>query len=112
MALEALNTFEDPFYTMTVTLDGSDYVLGFRYNQREDAWYFDISLTDGTLLVAGVKVICNRPLLRRFADVRLPLGHLVAFSSGTDASPPGLAELGVDKRVTLVYVPVGEDLDA
>lgn len=110
MALEAIRTFDDPFYSMTVALDGSDYLFEFRYNQREDCWYFDLSLTDGTLLVAGVKVVCNRPLLKRFVDTRLPPGTLIAFSSTNDASPPGLTELGEDRRVTLVYSPKDEPL--
>lgn len=110
MALEAIRTFDDPFYSMTVALDGSDYLFEFRYNQREDCWYFNLSLTDGTLLVAGVKVVCNRPLLKRFVDTRLPPGTLVAFANTNDDAPPGLTELGEDRRVTLVYAPKGEPL--
>ncbi len=99
----ALRTFENPFYTMSTTLDGTDYVFEFRYSQRESCWYFSIFLTDGTLLTAGVKVICQRSLLSRFSDVRLPAGSLVAFANTADQSPPDLLELGIDKRVTLVY---------
>lgn len=108
MSIQSLRTFEDPFYTMTTTLDGSDYLLEFRYNQREAAWYFNISLTDGSLLVAGVKVVCNRSLLKRFADVRLPPGVLVAFANTTDHSVPGLADLGEDRRATLMYYSASE----
>lgn len=108
MSIQSLRTFEDPFYTMTTTLDGSDYLFDFRYNQREDAWYFNISLTDGTLLVAGIKVVCNRSLLKRFADVRLPPGALLAFANTTDASVPGLTELGEERRATLLYYSASE----
>lgn len=101
--MQSLRTFEDPFYTMTTVLDGTDYLFEFRHNQREDCWYFSISLTDGTLLVAGVKVVCDRPLLRRFTNVRLPPGILLAFANTTDKSPPKLADLGQDRRVTLIY---------
>lgn len=110
MALEAIRTFEDPFYSMTVSLDGSDYLFEFRYNQRENCWYFDLSLTDGTLLVAGVKVVCSRALLKRFVDTRLPPGTLFAFANTTDDSPPGLTDLGEDRRVTLMYSPKDETL--
>lgn len=103
-----LRTFEDPFYTMTSTLEGTDFVLEFRYSQREETWYFSVSLTDGTSLVSGVKVVCNRPLLARFADNRLPKGELVATALGPDASPPRLTELGEGKRVELVYLTSAE----
>lgn len=106
--MQSLRTFEDPFYTMTTVLDGTDYLFEFRHSQREDCWYFSISLTDGTLLAAGVKVVADRPLLSRFANVRLPPGMLVAFANTTDKTPPKLAELGEDRRVTLIYFPKAE----
>ncbi len=108
MSVEVIRTFEDPFYTMTVTLDGSDFTFEFRYNQREDAWYFDLSLQDGTLLVRGVKVVCLRPLLRRYADTRLPKGTILAFPNTNSRALPGLLELGEDKRVTLLYFSASE----
>lgn len=101
--MQSLRTFDDPFYTMTVPLDGTDYLFEFRHNQREDCWYFSISLTDGTALASGVKVVSDRPLLSRFGDVRLPPGMLVAFANTSDKSPPRLADLGEDRRVTLIY---------
>jgi len=104
----SIRTFSDPFYTQTTALDGVEYVLEFRYNQREDAWYFSISLPNGTLLAAGIKVICNIPLLRKWVDTRLPKGTLAALSKTKDTSPPGLNELGEDARVTLVYTSESE----
>lgn len=107
--MQALNTSGDaPFYEMTVPLDGTDYLLSFRYSSREACWYFSIALNDGTLLAAGVKIVCNRSLLGRFADVRLPPGMLIATTGTNDASLPGLDELGIDRRVTLVYIPKAE----
>ena len=108
MSIEVIRTFEDPFYTMSTTLDGSDFLFEFRYNQREDAWYFDVALTDGTVLVRGVKVICNKPLLQRFADSRLPKGTLIAWPNTNTRKAPGLLELGEDKRVTLLYFSLSE----
>lgn len=103
MSILALQTFEDPFYSMTVPLDGVDYLLEFSWNQREDAWYFDISLTDGTMLVRGTKIVCQADLLGRFADSRLPPGMLMAWPNTASKKAPGLRELGEGKRVTLLY---------
>jgi hypothetical protein len=96
-------TFADPFYSFGIALEGVPYVFDFRYNQREDSWYLGVALPDGTELITGVKVVCNRDLLRRAADVRLPPGRLMALANAEDDDPPGLGELGEDKRVTLVY---------
>lgn len=96
-------TFEDPFYSTNVALEGSSYTFEFRYNQRENSWYLSISLPDGTELVKGVKIVCRKHLLQRCAEVRLPRGMLMAFPNTSDDTTPGLLELGEDKRVTLIY---------
>lgn len=102
--MQSLRTFNDPFYRMSASLDGSDYLLEFRHNQREDAWYFSILLPDGTLLAAGIKVVCDWPLLRKQVDARLPPGDFIALSKTQDTSPPGLDALGEQSRVTLFYL--------
>lgn len=112
MAVQTIPTFEDPFFDMTVSLEGQSYVFDFRFNSRLNSWYFAISLPDGTSLAGGIKVVCRRELLHRFADVRLPRGLLIAIPNGPDDSPPGLEELGDGKRVTLFYFETGEDFSA
>ncbi len=101
---------DDPFYAFTVNLGGRDYVFDFRYNQRENAWYFSIALPDGTELANGVKVVCRTSLIHRWSDVRLPPGLIMAIANGDDESPPGIGELGEDRRVTLCYLVPGESL--
>jgi len=107
MSMFLIPTSTDPFYSQITDFDGIDYLLEFRYNQRENAWYFSISLADETLLFSGIKVEIGANLLERFSDVRLPQGTLFALESGNDTSTAGLLELGIDSRVTLVYVDAG-----
>lgn len=112
--LQIVPTFPDaPFYTMTTVLDGTVYVFAFKYSEREDRWYFNLSLNDGTLLIAGVKVICNIDLLATLASVLKPQGMLIAKGlhiqtetlQGKQAAPPGFGELGSGRRVRLFYIP-------
>jgi hypothetical protein len=104
MAIHELPTFEDPFYTITMTLDGQPYVFDFRFNQREESWYVSISLEDGTELTKGIKILCGVDLLWRCVDHRKPPGLLTAISSAEgDKTHPRLDELGPGKRVTLFY---------
>lgn len=103
MAVLLIPTTSDPFYEQVTNLDGTDYVLRFKYNQRENCWYLTVGLPDGTDLVRGIKLVCHWPLLRRFTDERLPLGELVVISNTDDDSPPGLEELGEDLRTELTY---------
>lgn len=103
--MEVLNTFSDPFYDCQVTLDGRNYIFDFQYSSREERWYFDLSLNDGTPIAKGIKVVCGVSFLaKKRWNPNVPAGLLVAFSNGRDASPPKLDELGIGKRVKLCYV--------
>jgi hypothetical protein len=101
--MNSIPTSDDIFYTQITTLDGSDYLLEFRFNTREGVWYLQISLTDGTLLATGIKLVSNWPLLQKFADPRMPPGELMALAQGPDDSPAGQEELGIGLRVELTY---------
>lgn len=111
MAVQTIPTETDqPFYTQETTLDGVRYLLDFRYSQRARVWYLAIALADNPSewLAAGIKIVCNYPLLKYCADVRLPPGLLAATAETANDTPPDLGELGEGKRVTLTYVPVAD----
>ncbi len=103
MSALVISTFDDPFYSMTLILEGTAYVFEMRYNQREGVNYLSVSLEDGTRLVTGIKVVCGVNLLARCADHRKPPGLLTAIPNGADDGRPGLTELGEDRRVVLTY---------
>jgi hypothetical protein len=99
-----------PFYPETVTLDGSPYILGFAYNQRCACWYLTISTIDGTVVTAGLKLVCSWDILMRCASPLRPPGALIVVSTTTDLSPPGLLDLlpsssGGTGRCYLGYIP-------
>lgn len=97
-------TFSDPFWTQTTILDGGVYLLSFSYAQRERVYYISISLTDGTPLAMGIKIMCNVPLLGASrVDSRLPPGEIFAVATGPQTHPPGMGELGAGLRVELTY---------
>jgi len=95
-----------PFFTETVTLSGTEYVLSFQYNQREDRWYVSLYDTNGNAIYLGRKIVCNIPLFRKCASGSRPLGDLFAQTLTADDTPPKLEELG--DRVKLVYYEPGE----
>jgi hypothetical protein len=91
------------FWTQTTTLDGVPYLLTFRYNHREQAYYLSIDSSDGlTTYVQGVKIVSNVPLLETYGAT--PSGEMMALSvSNSDDSPARLGELGDNVRVALLY---------
>ncbi len=97
-----------PFYTQKTRLDGVDYILGFRYSQREDRWYLNISDSEEIPILTGLKLVANWPLLQAYHyDPRVPPGEIMAISLENDDTPPGLNELGEKLRVQLTYFEAG-----
>src|SRR5262245_60003859 len=100
-----------PYYSQRTRLDGRDFLLSFAWNQREERWYLSIEDDVGDLLLAGLKLISNWPLLHAYqSDPRLPPGELVAFdlTEGGDETPPGFDDFAIGKRVELTYFAVTE----
>lgn len=104
VSVVALPGFEQPFCLFTTSLEGTDYLFRYRYNQREQCWYFSLMLPDGTPLIKGVKIVCNVDLIAHLIDKRRPPGALIAISTSTETTPPTLTEFGPGKRVTLMYL--------
>lgn len=92
-----------PLYVQRVTLTDREYLMHFDYNQRENRIYLDISLPDGSYLVRGWKMVTGIPFGPRIADRRMFTGALLVVTDQADRSPPGLGELGSDRRCQLLY---------
>lgn len=106
---------DEPNYSIAVTLDGVDYIMAFRYSERENCFYLDLSLTDGTPLSMGRKVVCARSLWKPFRyNKSIPQGAILAVpAAGASDGPPGFdadgnGELGDGRRVVLVYFTAAE----
>lgn len=99
---------DTPFIDQVTNLDGVDYLLQIRYNQRQQRFSISIGSPDGTLYRAGKAIVCNNPLFPQAEDLRFPPGLLIAMSSDIDTSPPKIGELGPGKRVELYYMPAAE----
>lgn len=81
-------------YELSVVLDGVTYVLEFRWNLRDAAWYFDIRLEDETNVANGIKVVINWPLLRGLRSDSRPPGELFAFDTSGAGFDPVIDNLG------------------
>lgn len=108
MSQQQIPTFADPFYSETVTLDGTPYVLTFRYNQRVAGWYLDLATIDGEVVAAGLKLVCEWDVLALVANPLRPPGALFVLSNTTDDSTPGLTDLAAGGRCFLVYTPAAD----
>lgn len=106
MAIILPTRTDSPLYTFGVELDGVTYLLTFRWNDREAAWFFDLADSDGDPLMSGRKVTIGTALLARFRTPGLPPGELEAIDTTGAQVEAGFDELGA--RVQLVYFAASE----
>ena len=87
--------------SQTVALDNTVYRLTFVFNTRCLAWGMDIATQDGTVIVAGIKLLPQVDLLFRHKDTRLPKGRLFAVDveDGDEAPRPEKNQLGTKMRL-------------
>lgn len=106
MAGAIVPTFPDvPNYTIAPTLEGVTYQLTFRLSAREACYYVDLSTNDGTLLVAGKKVVCAISLFKhqRYNTLVPPGALAVKNMAGQSDDPPNIGELGIGRRCVMFY---------
>jgi uncharacterized protein DUF6983 len=90
------------FWDQTTTLDGTAYLLTFRYNSRESCYYLMVQSADSSITYAqGIKLVANYPLLRGYTT---PPGEFMVVSTSSNDSPPQLGELGDGQRCSLLYI--------
>jgi hypothetical protein len=88
-------------YVQTTQLGGKTFLLAFRYNERDHAWYLDIADAAGPIR-SGIKLVPNFLVLRNLVDSRWNVGQLVLVDTRPNPVPPLLAELGA--AATLLYL--------
>jgi hypothetical protein len=97
------------YYSQRVRLSGRDYLLTLSYRTRIERWKLDVHTDEGDAVALGVPIDCNWPLLRSYRGrAHCPAGDLIAVTTQTSTLPPGLTELGENKRVELTYYEPGE----
>lgn len=88
-------------YSFTIELDGTNYVLSFRFNVRMDRWAMDIAKTDGTVVLAGVVLETGVDLTGRYVSDSLPPGRFLAYDESGQGMNAGRYDLG--DSVKLLY---------
>lgn len=91
-----------PYYTEQVSLEGETFILVFKWNNRESAWYLSIYTADNTPIQVGRKIVSNWTLLRRVVSPTAPLGAIVAYDTTGQGDEPLFDTLGT--QAILLYV--------
>ncbi len=81
------------FFQHRVELEGVVYVLDFAWVARAGCWSLAVYTDDGTLTIAGIAIVANRPLLARFHHLAVPPGEMFFMSLAGDTPAPGFEGL-------------------
>lgn len=102
-----LQTLENnPFWEQETVLDGKRYLLTFKYNQRQDAWYLDIADVTGEPIASSRRLVADWVMMPRVVDERRPGGRIYTVDTSGGGVDPGLLELG--ERVLVMYLDAEE----
>lgn len=96
-----------PYFSENVIIDDVPYTLEFAWNHRGKYWTLNVYNNDKELLIAGVKIVLDFDVLKRYAKVDLPRGVMLAIRN--DSQNKGKIEDGeMGSSVDLVYVTEAE----
>jgi len=88
--------------TQKVSLGGIVYNIKYTFNTRDNRWRLDISTNAAGLIKAGVKVMENQSLLRRYQLDNFS-GDIYCVRSKEDGLDVGRDNLGIGKAYELIY---------
>ncbi len=91
----------DPNYSFNTTLNGEQYFFDVRWNSRDEAWYFDMSDTQGTPIIKGIKIVLGTFLGRQSAHPFFDDNLFAAIDTTLDNLDPSFDDLG--KRVLVQH---------
>lgn len=77
-----------------VDIDNRPFVLRVMWNERFGYFSLSVLEADKTPIVQNIKMVTNYPLVKRFADVRLPRGDLYFVQDSGKTKRPEYSDLG------------------
>lgn len=95
----------DPNYQFQCSLDDQTYTFDVRWNNRDQAWYFDMLDSDGKAIILGVKIVLGTFLGRKSAHPFFSNNVLVAIDSTLTNQDATLDDLGTRVFVKHMTLP-------
>lgn len=97
-----------PLFELKVALSGTDYLLAFDFNGRQDRWYCGLYTVAREPIRVGMKVVCAWDVLRCCSHPARPLGRMLFLAdTALTISAPRFSDLG--RSVTLAYIETVDD---
>lgn len=95
-------------YVTEIELDGDVYYLRMSWNSEGEFWVLGVQDYTRAVILAGVKVVPNVPLLAMFHHLAIPPGEIYAILMD-DTRQVLLRSDFIDGTASLIYLEEGED---
>ena len=76
---------DNPNHTLLIELESKMYKFWFKFNVLGEFWTMDIYSEDDVLLLAGIKMVANYPLIFANKNTLLPTGDFICEISDVSA---------------------------
>lgn len=89
-------------FSISIELDSMVYGMEFKFNSRDQRWYFDLFDSNDNLLLGSLPAMVSWPLLKQFEyRTDIPKGVLYFLDQNGTEIEPARYELG--QRVLMIY---------
>lgn len=86
-------------YSFRASLDGTTFVLSFRYNERAGLWIVDIADDQENIIVSGLPILLGTLLTERFSYKNIPIGDLFVLNLEKENEEASRDNLGTNALV-------------
>lgn len=92
-------------FTESVTLDGNEYILSFKWNTRGAFWSMDIADANSSALVSGIRLAVSFPLNIQHPQLGMPIGIFIVYDSNPQTAniEPGRDDFTSGRKLQLLY---------
>jgi len=97
-------------YQLGVPLGGVTYLITVRWNSRDSAWYMDLAEDNGTMIMAGMKIVLGLNIGSRSAHPFFRLNRFTARDMSGSNIDANYDDLGT--RVVLEFGTFPDDLSS
>ena len=99
-----------PWYRLNTSLDGKDgpvtpYIFDVRWNERDQAWYFDLLDGSETIIASGLKIVLGAYIGRTTQHAFFKTGALVAIDTTGQGLDAGFDDLGTRVKLFRLTLP-------
>lgn len=91
-------------YQFETYIGDKPYVFDVRWNERDEAWYFDLSENDGRAIASGLKIVVGTHIGRTSRHELFSRGVFVAVDTEGNHRDATYDDLGT--RVEVRYYPI------